>query len=104
MFILKSYQIKSILNGTIRCRLKLKSTDTKGTIMEDLQAVALDILNNKQININAKIEALGNFKDEAEESLEVIKSKRTKKDLSDYIAWLDRQLKVLKNNGQHIVD
>ena len=71
--------------------------------MEELQATALGLLNNPFVSIKEKINSLGTFREDAVELLKNTESDRSKKDLQDYIAWLDRQLKVLNNNGQHIV-
>ena len=71
--------------------------------MEDLQSVALFILNQQNYRLDYKISKLEQFKVEAEDEINICKSDRTKKDLEDYISWLDRQLAILKNNGTHIV-
>lgn len=71
--------------------------------MEDFQSVALSILNTSHFGMGYKISKLEEFKIDAEDELNNCKSERTKKDLKDYIEWLDRQLAVLRNNGTHIV-
>ncbi len=71
--------------------------------MEELQATALGLLNNHLVSIKEKINSFNTFREEAMEQLNCTSSERSKKAFQDYIAWLDRQLKVLNNNGQHIV-
>ena len=71
--------------------------------MEELQATALGMLNTPFIGINDKINSLIEFKEEAVETLKNTSSNRSKKDLNDYIEWIDRQLDLLNRNGQHII-
>lgn len=71
--------------------------------MEDLKSTALTLLNMGQVNILYKIKSLENYKAEAKELLESTESKRNKKDIQNYIDWLDRQINNLKNNGTNIV-
>lgn len=70
--------------------------------MEDLQSVALSILNTSHFRMGYKISKLEEFKIDAEDELNNCKNERTKKDLKNYIEWLDRQLAVLRNNGTYI--
>ncbi len=70
--------------------------------MEDLQSVALSVLKSNY-EMGFKISKLEEFKIDTEDMLDFCESERTKKDLEDYISWLDRQINSLKRNCTEIV-
>lgn len=77
------------------------------TPAEDLKSTALDILNNKNFNINQKIDFLIDFKKSTLCDIQILKMKKHPKKIirpfKEYSDWLGKQIEILKNNGTHIV-
>ena len=66
----------------------------------DFNAIALDVINNKNLSISEKIDFLVEFKEDTIDEISIIKrkdvhSKRTLLDLEQYRDWLTEQIEIL---------
>ena len=66
----------------------------------NFNAIALDVINNKNLSISEKIDFLVEFKEDTIDEISIIKrkdvhSKRTLLDLEQYRDWLTEQIEIL---------